>query len=493
MAGVFISYSRKDRVRAEEITEHLKKLFDEIWFDKDLRGGEYWWNRILDEIGECAVFIHLVSRDSLASPYCQAELNEALRLHKPIIPVRITPKRTSTLPDVIQQRHIIDMQSVKIENVIELYNAIQLFITHPPDSQPPLAEQRTPMPPIEQDVTPDHPRLSMHRVERLRPDQWDKLQQIAIQATTAGGTSAMTLYRQTAEWPAYLAEEERKNPSTTADLVATAAILQTLHPYLEAFARELHCVLFYMGEETHYAEWFQNTLSRDIVECIQPADVFFRDTSRAIRVIIDGIDGTISFIRGLPLFCSAIAILIEDQVRVSAIYDPIHHVVYSATLRGPYDHPDADPHAVTWEVASGSRIDMVQQAQASAKSRLHEEAIGVHFTRSHPDRLATFIAPAADCDDSKLSQLAQAASSIYALNSGILAMVQVARGVLGGFVNTITNPWDVAAGEVLVRACEGRVTNFANEAIDYSAPDKTSLITAKNDALHAQLLQILQD
>jgi fructose-1,6-bisphosphatase/inositol monophosphatase family enzyme len=78
-----------------------------------------------------------------------------------------------------------------------------------------------------------------------------------------------------------------------------------------------------------------------------------------------------------------------------------------------------------------------------------------------------------------LQRLALASGGIYALGSGILAMADVARGALGGFVNIITNLWDVAAGEVLVRACGGKVTTFEGSPIEYTSANQISVIAAK--------------
>ena len=75
-----------------------------------------------------------------------------------------------------------------------------------------------------------------------------------------------------------------------------------------------------------------------------------------------------------------------------------------------------------------------------------------------------------------LERLAVASGGIYALNSGIVAMTEIAKGGLGAFVNIITNPWDVAAGEVIVKACGGKVTNFENEPIRYASIDPISVI-----------------
>jgi len=57
----------------------------------------------------------------------------------------------------------------------------------------------------------------------------------------------------------------------------------------------------------------------------------------------------------------------------------------------------------------------------------------------------------------------------YMLNSGQMALSRVAWGNLDAFINNTTKIWDVAAGEVLIRAVGGKVTDFEGRKIDYSA------------------------
>jgi hypothetical protein len=85
------------------------------------------------------------------------------------------------------------------------------------------------------------------------------------------------------------------------------------------------------------------------------------------------------------------------------------------------------------------------------------------FTLSHPGKLREFVG--SDHGESMLERLTASVGTIYAMNGGVFAMAQVARGVLGGFVNNITN---LAAGEVLVRACSGEVTDFDGHLTDYT-------------------------
>jgi fructose-1,6-bisphosphatase/inositol monophosphatase family enzyme len=330
----------------------------------------------------------------------------------------------------------------------------------------------------------------MKLIERIdQAGLWPKLEQTAIQTVTTGGMAAMGYYRDA--WQQQLAlDEEKKNPSTLADLQATSAIMQTCHTLLSPLTSDLQCDLSYLGEDD-YDDFLRHAVGADVLEHKHATEVFFKDHHNVLRVIFDGIDGTNNFNLGIPLFCTAAAILVEDQVRVSAIYDPIHHHVFSAVLPGPYPQPELGSRASAWEVASGSRLDLVAEAQASPARPLRKEPLGIHLTRSDRQKLSQFLGSPRIEDASMLERLAAASGGIYALNSGIVAMKEVARGALGGFVNIVTNPWDVAAGEVLVRATGGTVTDFNGQPIAYDAPGKVSLVAAKRH-LHAQILEIVR-
>lgn len=94
MARIFVSYSRADRQFVDEFVPLLYRVYgkESLWFDDDITGGETWWPLILSQIQGCELFIYLLSNDALTSPYCQAELREALRLHKRVLPVIVRPK-----------------------------------------------------------------------------------------------------------------------------------------------------------------------------------------------------------------------------------------------------------------------------------------------------------------------------------------------------------------------------------------------------------------
>ena len=216
-------------------------------------------------------------------------------------------------------------------------------------------------------------------------------------------------------------------------------------------------------------------------------------TDATLADLVLPLAATVNFTLGIPLFCSGLAILINNNVRVSAIYDPFHHIVYTGVLQGLDEHaPEQIAEAQKLHVASGNWIPLREAAEQTRQRNRRKQVIGIHLTRSHDDKLAEFLGTNGPEDWSQLGALAREFGGIYALNSGILAMTEVARGAFGGFVNNITNPWDVAPGEVLVKACGGKVTDFQGHPIDYATKGRrTSVVAGYNAEFHQDIVDTL--
>lgn len=169
----FVSYSRIDKNFAEQLVTLLREIYI-IWFDDNLVGGQTWWNEILHRIGECDILIYLLSEDSVKSPFCLAELAEARRLHKQILPIRIKPE--SPIPTNLSQIHIADMsEGINPLNFSKLQAAIlNLTRTISSISPTPLSPFPTPLPQIETDqhinknqTLPPHPQVSIEYAEGM--------------------------------------------------------------------------------------------------------------------------------------------------------------------------------------------------------------------------------------------------------------------------------------------------------------------------------------
>ncbi len=475
MWDVFISHAHEDK---DYIVRQLAdKLVDEglkVWYDEfELNIGDSLRKSIDDGLANSQYGIVVLSKYFFSKDWPQEELNGLVAKGSKILPLwhYISNEEVASYSPTLADKIAIDTSTSIDEVVAKILSVVRKKDNGYKKSK--------------------NVKIRSKLCNRLTNDQWSLLEQSAIRAVKAGGMAAMGFYRQTLAWPSSLGNSQGsyKNPSTMADVEATSAILHTIDSLLAPLARKLGCPLILLGEETKYEELLKDSISQSAFESIKKPEEFFIEEDNSIRVIFDGVDGTGNFVRGIPLFCSAVAILIGNEPRVAAIYDPIHHVVTYGSLKGDLEDQGKNAVAISWEIATGNRTDLVKAARESKEKILLEEAIGVHFTRSNPNKLHEFLSPNKTNSKCALEQLALESGGIYANNSGLISMTEVAKGSLGAFVNNITNLWDVAAGEVLVRACCGCVTDLDNCDINYSHFNQVSIIAARKE-LHARVLSL---
>ncbi len=189
MAQIFVSYSRADRHFVEGMAAKLRRIYghDNIWFDEGLHGGDIWWEEILNQIAASAVFIYVLSNESVQSKYCQAEFTEARRLQKQIVTVqaRDRTRLTEELGDI----HYINMtkDAEDANALIDLIRSINKRMTKVTKRRPkPLWEPHTPKPGklVEKprlDDTPEVdtlaleiPKAELEHVPRLGSNYWWK-------------------------------------------------------------------------------------------------------------------------------------------------------------------------------------------------------------------------------------------------------------------------------------------------------------------------------
>ena len=87
---VFISYSRKDSEQVLSVVRELQKRGFTTWIDKDgIESGDAFKSVIVRAIKNSDIFLFFSSSSSNASPWTVKEVNTAVHLKKPIIPVRL--------------------------------------------------------------------------------------------------------------------------------------------------------------------------------------------------------------------------------------------------------------------------------------------------------------------------------------------------------------------------------------------------------------------
>ena len=174
--------------------------------------------------------------------------------------------------------------------------------------------------------------------------------------------------------------------------------------------------------------------------------------------LIDPIDGTANYARGIPHYCVSIGYLERGVPTVAAIHDPSHDWLYTAA-RGEGATLDGKRLAV-------SPCDDLGAATVEC---------GWSTRRSTADYLAL------------LTRVMGAGCAIRRAGSGALGLVDVAVGRSEAYCELHINAWDCAAGILLVREAGGYTNDFfAGAGLTEGNP-----VIGTNSALCAKLADLI--
>ncbi len=151
------------------------------------------------------------------------------------------------------------------------------------------------------------------------------------------------------------------------------------------------------------------------------------------RWIIDPLDGTTNFMRGIPHFAVSIALQINGKIEHGVIYDPLQNELFSAS-RG-----------------AGAQLDN-RRLRIQPKRDLNGTLLATGFpfkARQHTETYFTIF-----------NALFADAADVRRAGSAALDLAYVAAGRLDGFWEIGLKPWDFAAGELLIREAGGLVSDF---------------------------------
>ncbi len=138
MEKVFISYDRASLDVVKALAEDLVAVGHKPWFDQELTGGQRWWDSILARIRECEIFVYALTSDSLESQACGRELDYAMQLGKPVLPVLLSDRvETAHLPGSVGQIQYVDYRQLDKQAAFALVRAITELPSAPPVPDPP--------------------------------------------------------------------------------------------------------------------------------------------------------------------------------------------------------------------------------------------------------------------------------------------------------------------------------------------------------------------
>lgn len=180
------------------------------------------------------------------------------------------------------------------------------------------------------------------------------------------------------------------------------------------------------------------------------------------RWIIDPLDGTTNFIHGVPVYCISIALYDRD--------DPVLGVIHELNL---------DECFYAWK--NGGAWLNGSPIRVSACASMGDSLIATGFPYHDYGRMAPYMEVFDHC--------MRYTRGLRRLGSAAADLAYVAAGRFEAFYEYGLQPWDVAAGVVLVREAGGTVTDFnGGEGHTFGRE-----IIAANAGLHPVFLDVVRD
>jgi hypothetical protein len=139
MSTIFISYNRHSGAIVKTLAEDIRALGHTVWFDRELSGGQAWWDQILAKIRECDALVFVLDPESMNSTACNYEYGYAADLGKTILPVLVAEGVSiSLLPPTLSQIQFVDYRTQDRNAALHLARALTAIppSKHLPDPLP---------------------------------------------------------------------------------------------------------------------------------------------------------------------------------------------------------------------------------------------------------------------------------------------------------------------------------------------------------------------
>ncbi len=183
----------------------------------------------------------------------------------------------------------------------------------------------------------------------------------------------------------------------------------------------------------------EETIRKVILDALPQSAIVGEEGGRlgdgAVVWYVDPIDGTSNFARGIAQWCVSIAAAVNGVPVAGVVFEPVASNLFAADLRGAYLNGAAiSAHACADETGA-----VLLTGFPNARHLRH---MGSEALEGQAELLNEFLA-------------------LRNLGSGALHLAHVAAGWADATLGFSTNPWDVAAGMLLVRKAGGRVVGLS--------------------------------
>jgi len=186
-----------------------------------------------------------------------------------------------------------------------------------------------------------------------------------------------------------------------------------------------------------------------------------REGSSEFRWYVDPLDGTTNFAHGFPVFNVSIGLERAGELIAGVIYDPTRDELFTAE-KGAGAFLNSQPICVS----QTARIQSSLLATGFPSRKRHLN-VNIHF----------------------YYQIAMLSHGVRRPGAAALDLAYVACGRLDGFWEFALNPWDVAAGILLIREAGGTCTSMSGAPLALDGPH----LLADNGAIHAEMLHVFSE
>lgn len=175
--------------------------------------------------------------------------------------------------------------------------------------------------------------------------------------------------------------------------------------------------------------------------------------------ILDPVDGTTNLMHNYQHSVVSLALCRQKEIVLGIVYDPFHDELFSA-VKG-----------------EGSFLNG-QSIHVSATPKLSETIIGIGTAKRE----------LAKENFTRFLKVYENSQDVRRLGSAALELAYTACGRQGGYFEIYLNPWDYAAGMLLVQEAGGKVTDWNGNLLD---PAQGCQVIGTNGLVHEELLKLL--
>ncbi|MCW3462138.1 inositol monophosphatase family protein [Chitinophaga nivalis] len=183
-------------------------------------------------------------------------------------------------------------------------------------------------------------------------------------------------------------------------------------------------------------------------------------TDATVKWIIDPIDGTVNYANGIPICCVSIGVEKEGEMILGAVFNPFMQELFVA------------------EKGKGATLNG-KPIQVSRKEQVAQSCLVTGFPYHWEEKPRNPL--------TALEEVIKAGIPVRRLGSAAIDLCWVACGRFDGFWEHHLQPWDAAAGFLIVEEAGGKVTDF--DGNKYSPYQKTILAT--NGRIHSALQDLI--